>query len=65
MAIALCNPFRVDVSVSSVPRVVLHGCAVALTLGYVVWTPLGSADTIVGSFLGAFLKPPALPVVAD
>jgi hypothetical protein len=30
------------------PRVALHGCAVALTLGSVVWTPLGSAETILG-----------------
>ena len=28
---------------SPLPRVALHGCAVALTLGYVVLTPLGSA----------------------
>jgi hypothetical protein len=41
MAIALCNPFRVDKSVSSSPWVALPGCAVPLTLGYVVWAPLG------------------------
>jgi len=31
------------------------GCAVALTLGYVVLTPLGSADPAAGSARGQYL----------
>ncbi len=55
MAITLCNPFRVDVSVSVLPRVALHVCAVPLTLGYVVRTPLGSDAPYPRLLLEAFL----------
>ena len=56
---AMWNAFSVRVVAPLYP-----GCASA-TLGYVVSTPLGSADRDPVPFTGTFLMPPALAVVPD
>ncbi len=46
MVNVLCNPLRVDF----ISVLWLHGCAVLLTLGYVVSTPSGCDEPILGPF---------------
>ncbi len=46
----LCNPYSVDGYCYSLPKVALEGYAFSLTLGCVVWTPLGSEDRFLTPF---------------